>query len=88
MSSISSNYRPASGLTQIIQYSACCTLQALRGCASAALFYFYYLSNELSIVACSLAVKPLHFTKSSFGRNDLASPRALRRTDDFPKTRI
>ena len=32
MSSISSNYRPASGLTQIIQYSACCTLQALRGC--------------------------------------------------------
>ena len=48
----------------------------------------YYLSNELSIVACSLAVKPLHFTKSSFGRNDLASPRALRRTDDFPKTRI
>jgi hypothetical protein len=31
MSPISSNYRPASGLTQIIQYSACCTLQALRG---------------------------------------------------------
>ncbi len=25
MSPISSNYRPASGLTQIIQYSACCT---------------------------------------------------------------
>src|SRR5262245_39723604 len=27
------------------------------------------------------------FYISSFGRNDLASPRALRRTDDFPKTR-
>jgi hypothetical protein len=65
-----------------------CTWKNAPVAASAALFYFYYLSNELSIVACSLAVKPLHFTKSSFGRNDLASPRALRRTDDFPKTRI
>jgi hypothetical protein len=39
ISPISSNYRPASGLTQIIQYSACCTLQALRGCLFPALLH-------------------------------------------------
>ena len=42
--------------------------------------------SRVSCARYAAAVKPLHFTKSSFGRNDLASPRALRRTDDFPKT--